>query len=215
MKRSHRAYDVIKRALDLVTAAALAFLLSPVLLAVAIAVRVKLGTPVLFRQSRPGKNGEIFTILKFRSMRTAEAGTSDIDAVGSDAARLTRFGRFLRSTSLDELPELWNVIKGDMSMVGPRPLLVDYLTRYNEQQARRHEVRPGLTGWAQVNGRNTTSWQERLAMDTWYVDHRSLGLDARIVLLTLKTVLGRQGVSAEGEATMTQFEGNARDEESR
>ncbi len=156
-------------------------------------VRIRLGSPVLFRQPRPGKDARLFTILKFRTMRDTGLPASAIDAVGSDAERLTPFGRFLRAASLDELPELWNVLVGDMSIVGPRPLLPEYLDRYNVTQARRHEVRPGITGWAQVNGRNATSWEERFEMDVYYVDNRSLGLDLRIAFMTVATVFRREG----------------------
>jgi len=180
---------------------------SPVLLALALLVRAKLGSPVLFTQRRPGRRGKPFTIYKFRTMQASDTD-GDVAAVGTDAERLSRFGRTLRSTSLDELPELWNVLLGQMSFVGPRPLLTEYLDRYNETQARRHEVRPGITGWAQVNGRNAVSWRERFEMDVWYVDHRSFALDARILLMTVKTALSREGVSAPDSETMKPFEGN-------
>ncbi len=209
MKRSHRAYDAVKRVLDVVVAAFALVLLSPVLLVTAVFVRAKLGSPVLFRQERPGKDSRLFTIHKFRSMKAHPDGLGAVDAVATDADRLTRFGRFLRASSLDELPELWNVLVGDMSLVGPRPLLPEYLERYNAEQARRHEVRPGLTGWAQVNGRNATTWEERLRMDVWYVDHRSLALDARIVAMTIKPLFSREGISAEGQATMQPFDPSA------
>jgi len=196
---------IIKRGLDIGLAATALVLAAPVLLLVAIAVRVNLGGPVLFRQQRPGLHGRPFTMVKFRTMR---------DALGRDgrplpdADRLTPFGTLLRSTSLDELPELWNVVRGDMSLVGPRPLLMEYLDRYTPEQARRHEVRPGVTGWAQVNGRNAVSWEERFRLDVWYVEHRSLRLDLRILLRTLALVLRRTGVSAQGDATMPVFQGN-------
>ena len=196
---------IIKRGLDIGLAAMALVLAAPVLLLVAIAVRVNLGGPVLFRQQRPGLHGRPFTMVKFRTMR---------DALGRDgrqlpdADRLTPFGTLLRSTSLDELPELWNVVRGDMSLVGPRPLLMEYLDRYTPEQARRHEVRPGVTGWAQVNGRNALSWEERFRLDVWYVEHRSLRLDLRILLRTLALVLRRTGVSAQGDATMPVFQGN-------
>jgi sugar transferase EpsL len=205
VKRSHRVYDAVKRLGDVVVSALLLVLLSPVLAVVAVLVRAKMGSPVLFRQRRPGRDGRPFTVLKFRTMLAAPEGSS-VEAVTSDALRITPLGRFLRSTSLDELPELWNVLVGDMSLVGPRPLLSEYLGRYNETQARRHEVRPGITGWAQVNGRNATSWEERFDMDVYYVDHRSLGLDLRIVWMTIATVLRREGISAEGSATMEPFD---------
>jgi len=196
---------IIKRGLDIGLAATALVLAAPVLLLVAIAVRVNLGGPVLFRQQRPGLHGRPFTMVKFRTMR---------DALGRDgrplpdADRLTPFCTLLRSTSLDELPELWNVVRGDMSLVGPRPLLMEYLDRYTPEQARRHEVRPGVTGWAQVNGRNAVSWEERFRLDVWYVEHRSLRLDLRILLRTLALVLRRTGVSAQGDATMPVFQGN-------
>jgi lipopolysaccharide/colanic/teichoic acid biosynthesis glycosyltransferase len=210
VKRSHRVYDAIKRAIDIVVSAVALVVLSPVLLLTAIAVRVKLGSPVLFRQQRPGRGGRLFTINKFRTMLAAPQSTSDVSAVSTDAERLTGFGRFLRASSLDELPELLNVLTGDMSLVGPRPLLTEYLGRYNERQARRHEVRPGITGWAQVNGRNAVSWEERFEMDVYYVDHRSLLLDARVVAKTFSAVFGRRGISAQGHATMEPFDPNAR-----
>lgn len=178
--------------------------LSPVLGGIALAVKKKLGSPVVFRQIRPGLYGRPFTLYKFRTMRDAR------DASGrplADADRLTAFGRFLRASSLDELPELMNVIRGEMSLVGPRPLLVQYLDRYTPVQARRHEVEPGLTGWAQVNGRNAISWDEKFALDVWYVDNLSFGLDIKIILMTIKKVLGREGISYKGEATMTEFMG--------
>ena len=195
-----------KRLFDAAVAAAALLLLSPLIAAVALAVRVKLGSPVLFRQVRPGLGGRPFELIKFRTMLDAQ------DAEGhplSDAERLTPFGRRLRSTSLDELPELWNVLRGDMSLVGPRPLLMQYLDLYTPFQMRRHEVRPGLTGWAQVNGRNALGWPERFALDVWYVDNRSLLLDLRILFITVGRVVGRKGISAEGEATMPYFQGNA------
>ncbi|MBM9538612.1 sugar transferase [Desulfobulbus alkaliphilus] len=195
-----------KRLVDLGLALAALTLLWPLLLSLAVLVRLKLGAPVLFRQTRPGLHGKPFSILKFRTMSDAR------DVRGNllpDGERLTRFGRFLRSTSLDELPELFNVLRGDMSMVGPRPLLMAYLPLYTPEQARRHEVRPGITGWAQVNGRNALSWEEKFAMDVWYVDHRSWWLDVKILLLTVRRVLTRDGISAAGEATMPRFIGSA------
>jgi sugar transferase EpsL len=198
---------MIKRAFDVVIATMVLIIASPLLLLVALAVRVNLGAPVLFRQRRPGLGGRPFTMVKFRTMR---------DAVGRDgralpdADRLTPFGKLLRSTSLDELPELWNVLRGDMSLVGPRPLLMEYLDRYTPEQARRHDVRPGVTGWAQVHGRNAVSWEERFRLDVWYVEHQSLSLDLQILVRTFTTVLRRTGVSAQGEATMSVFEGSAR-----
>lgn len=168
-------------------------------------VRRKLGRPVFFRQTRPGLHGKTFEMLKFRTM------TDERDSDGqllADADRLTSFGRFLRATSLDELPELWNVLKGDMSLVGPRPLLMEYLPLYTPEQARRHEVLPGITGWAQVNGRNAISWEEKFALDVWYVDNRTFWLDIKILWLTIKKVLVRDGISASGEATMPKFQGS-------
>jgi len=195
----------MKRLIDILASGLGLILLSPVLLILAVQVRRKLGSPVLFCQTRPGKNGKPFSMVKFRTMRDA------LDAQGvplPDAERLTPFGNFLRSTSLDELPELWNVLKGDMSLVGPRPLLLEYLPLYSPEQCRRHEVRPGVTGWAQVNGRNALSWEEKFALDVWYVDNRSFWLDMKILFLTVKKVLIRDGISADGEATMSKFTGN-------
>ena len=180
--------------------------LSPVLAAVALTVRLTLGRPVLFRQTRPGLHGKPFTLYKFRSMNPPADGSPAED----EGERLTRVGAFLRSTSLDELPELWNVLRGDMSLVGPRPLLMEYLPLYTAEQARRHEVRPGMTGWAQVNGRNAITWVEKFELDVWYVDHRSLRLDLKIVALTIRQVLRRQGISEPGQATVTSFKGQSR-----
>lgn len=168
-------------------------------------IRRKLGSPVLFMQARPGLHGKPFKMVKFRTM-TDERGSDG--ALLPDAQRLTPFGRFLRASSLDELPELWNVLKGEMSLVGPRPLLMEYLTLYSPEQARRHEVRPGITGWAQINGRNAISWGDKFALDVWYVDHSSLWLDVRILWLSVRKVLLREGISAAGEATMPRFEGD-------
>ena len=195
---------MLKRCFDLALVLVTLPLLVPVLLLTALAVRLAIGRPVIFRQPRPGRNAHVFTLVKFRSMTDAR------DAGGillPDADRLTRLGRFLRASSLDELPSLFNVLRGEMSLVGPRPLLVDYLPLYSPEQARRHDVRPGLTGWAQVKGRNDLSWDDRLALDVWYVDHRSFWLDLRILFLTVGKVLGRHGVNAPGNATMTRFEG--------
>lgn len=178
--------------------------LAPVMAGLAVAVRFALGSPILFRQERPGAGGRPFTMVKFRTMRDA------VDAKGQplpDSERLTRFGRFLRSSSLDELPELWNVLRGEMSLVGPRPLLMEYLPLYSEEQARRHEVRPGVTGWAQVNGRNAISWEEKFALDVWYVDNRSFLLDLRILMLTLRKVFVRDGINQAGQATAEKFGG--------
>ncbi|WP_236210258.1 sugar transferase [Metapseudomonas otitidis] len=194
----------LKRTFDIACSTAALLLLWPVLLIVYVLVRVNLGSPALFRQQRPGLYGQPFMMIKFRTMRDA------LDADGDplpDDVRLTRFGRLLRATSLDELPELWNVLKGDMSLVGPRPLLMEYVPLYSAEQARRHEVRPGITGWAQVNGRNALSWPQKFALDVWYVDNRSLLLDIRILLLTVKKVFVREGISAEGQATASRFTG--------
>ena len=197
--------DPVKRLLDIIITAAALVLLSPALLLLAWQIRRKLGTPVLFRQVRPGRGGIPFVMYKFRTMRDAE------DENGRplpDAERLTPFGRKLRAASLDELPELWNVLKGDMSLVGPRPLLMEYLPLYNAEQRRRHLVRPGITGWAQVNGRNAISWPEKFCLDVWYVENRSLLLDIKILFLTVKKVLDRSGINSEGEATAAKFTGN-------
>ncbi len=194
-----------KRLFDLAVAGSALVLLSPVLLIVSAAVLIALGRPVIFGQLRPGLGGKPFRLLKFRTMTNAR---DDSGRPLADESRLTGFGRFLRSTSLDELPELWNVVRGDMSLVGPRPLLVQYLERYSPEQARRHEVRPGLTGWAQVNGRNSLGWPERLTMDVWYVDHRTFWLDLKILVLTVKAVFSRDGINSEGSATMHEFMGN-------
>ena len=195
----------LKRFLDLFGAVMLLLLFSPLLAIIAVLVAIRLGRPVLFRQQRAGLGGKPFEMVKFRTM--TEARGSDGELL-PDAVRLTTFGEFLRRTSLDELPELWNVVKGEMSLVGPRPLLVRYLERYSREQARRHEVLPGMTGWAQVNGRNAVDWEDRLAMDVWYVDNRSLALDFRIVGKTIGVLLNRKGVSAEGHATMREFLGS-------
>ena len=207
VKRSHALYDPLKRFVDLLVSAVALVVLSPVLAVVALLVRAKLGSPVIFQQQRPGKDGRIFTLYKFRTMRDAESAAADT-LVATDSERLTSFGRRLRSTSLDELPELYNVLAGDMSIVGPRPLLPEYLDRYNSEQARRHEVRPGITGWAQVNGRNAVSWNERFKMDVWYVDHRSFLLDTRILFKTISAVASREGVSSAGVETMEPFQGD-------
>jgi lipopolysaccharide/colanic/teichoic acid biosynthesis glycosyltransferase len=196
----------VKRAIDVMGASLLLVASLPALLAIALAIRVTLGTPVLFRQPRAGLHGRPFLLAKFRTMTDARDASGD---PLPDANRLTALGRFLRSTSLDELPELWNVLEGDMSLVGPRPLLLDYLPLYSREQVRRHDVRPGITGWAQVNGRNLRSWDERFALDVWYVEHHSLWLDARILARTLVNVLTRQGISAANEATMPRFTARA------
>lgn len=195
------AYDPVKRVLDVVAAVLALILTSPVLLVVAILVAAKLGRPVLFRQPRPGLNGRVFTLLKFRTMRDLDAQRGYV----TDADRITSFGRRLRSTSLDELPTLWNVLRGDMSIVGPRPLLVEYLDRYSPEQARRHEVRPGVTGLAQVNGRNAIGWDEKFALDVRYVDERGPMLDARICAATVRVVVFRNGISQDGHVTVSRF----------
>jgi lipopolysaccharide/colanic/teichoic acid biosynthesis glycosyltransferase len=195
----------MKRLLDVLIAGFALLVLCIPLLLLLLLVRMKLGTPALFSQLRPGRHGRPFRMYKLRSMTDAR------DADGKllpDSERLTRFGRFLRSTSLDELPELWNVLKGEMSLVGPRPLLMEYLPLYSAEQARRHEVRPGLTGWAQVNGRNALDWEDRFRLDVWYVDNQTMSLDLRILWLTLRKVFAREGISAAGEATMTRFTGS-------
>ena len=195
----------MKRFFDFTVAAVALLLLCLPLLALTLLVRRKLGRPAFFRQVRPGLHGKPFEMVKFRSMTDARGPDG---ALLPDADRLTPFGRFLRSSSLDELPGLWNVLKGDMSLVGPRPLLVEYLPLYSPEQARRHEVRPGITGWAQVNGRNAIGWDDKFKLDVWYVDHRSLWLDLKILWLTVKKVLVRDGISAAGEATMARFTGS-------
>lgn len=195
----------MKRLLDVVVALCSLIVLALPLLLLSVLVRCKLGGPVFFRQMRPGLNGQPFEMIKFRSMTDA---CGPDGRLLPDAERLTPFGCFLRSSSLDELPELWNVLKGDMSLVGPRPLLMEYLPLYSPAQARRHAVRPGVTGWAQVNGRNAISWEEKFALDTWYVDHQSLALDIRVLWLTVKKVLVRDGINAAGEATIGKFTGN-------
>lgn len=194
-----------KRLFDIIASAAGLVVLSPVFLVLVYLIRKNLGAPVFFTQERPGKDGKPFKMIKFRSMRDAA------DENGNplpDSERLTPFGKKLRATSLDELPELWNVLKGDMSLVGPRPLLMHYLPLYNDFQYRRHEMRPGVTGWAQVNGRNAISWDEKFAYDIWYIDNYSFWLDIKILFLTIKKVFVREGISAEGEATMPYFTGN-------
>jgi lipopolysaccharide/colanic/teichoic acid biosynthesis glycosyltransferase len=201
-----RRDDALKRLVDVVGAAAALVVLSPLLLVVAALVRLRMGSPVLFRQERPGRDGRPFQLVKFRTM-TDRRGPDG--ALLPDADRLTALGRWFRRTSIDELPELLNVLAGDMSLVGPRPLLMQYLPLYTPEQARRHEVRPGLTGWAQVNGRNAVSWEEKFALDVWYVDHRSTKLDVEIVGRTIKQVVGGHGVSAPGHATIEPFRGSA------
>ena len=196
---------MLKRLFDLTAAACALLLLSPVIALVAWKVRNKLGAPVLFRQQRPGRDGKPFEMVKFRTMRDA------VDAQGNalpDAQRMTPFGAFLRSSSLDELPELWNVVKGEMSLVGPRPLLMEYLPLYSPEQYRRHELRPGITGWAQINGRNALSWDEKFKLDVWYVENRSFWLDLKILFWTVKKVVKKDGISSDGEVTMSKFTGN-------
>lgn len=194
----------MKRFFDLIVSSLALLLLGIPLVLLIWLVRRRLGSPVFFRQTRPGMQGKPFKMVKFRTMTDARGADGELLP---DATRLTSFGRFLRSTSLDELPELWNVLKGDMSLVGPRPLLVEYLPLYSPDQARRHEVRPGITGWAQVNGRNALSWDEKFKLDVWYVDNQSIWLDIKILWLTVKKVLVREGISAAGEATMSKFTG--------
>jgi lipopolysaccharide/colanic/teichoic acid biosynthesis glycosyltransferase len=194
-----------KRLTDIVLSAAGLVVLTPVMAGIGVAVAVALGRPILFRQVRPGLHGKPFRLVKFRTM---------LDSTGpdgrplDDSLRLTRFGRFLRASSLDELPELWNILKGEMSLVGPRPLLMRYLPLYTPEQARRHDVRPGLTGWTQVNGRNAIGWPEKLALDTWYVDNRSFALDLKILVMTVGRVVARSGIAAEGSETMPEFKGS-------
>lgn len=201
---------MLKRFLDIIIAGTALIVLSPLYAFVAYKVKKNLGSPVLFRQVRPGLNGKPFEMIKFRTMKDA------VDANGNplpDSERLTPFGKMLRATSLDEMPELWNVIKGDMSVVGPRPLLMEYLPLYNQEQAKRHLVRPGMTGHAQVNGRNAISWEEKFKLDTWYVENRSTCLDFKIMFKTVHKVLAKDDISAEGEATMTRFTGTKNKDE--
>ncbi len=194
----------MKRVFDLVTAAIILLVLSPLLLCVTVLIRLRIGSPIFFRQQRPGLLGKPFTLFKFRTMTDARDASG---ALLPDSERLTRLGRFLRRTSLDEFPELINVLRGEMSLVGPRPLLMQYLDRYTPEQARRHEAKPGITGWAQINGRNAISWEQKLALDVWYIDRQSLWLDTKILFLTIWKVLRRQGISQEGQATMSEFMG--------
>ncbi|MDZ4297746.1 MAG: sugar transferase [Moraxellaceae bacterium] len=198
---------MLKRLIDFFLAGFILIILTPLMIFLACQIRRKLGSPVFFRQTRPGLKGKPFKMIKFRTMRDV------FDVSGSllpDADRMTSFGLFLRNSSLDELPELWNVLMGDMSLVGPRPLLMEYLPLYSSEQARRHEVRPGVTGWAQVNGRNAISWEQKFKLDVWYVDNQSLWLDFKILFLTVKKVLVRDGISAAGEATMSKFTGSSK-----
>ncbi|EKO5170317.1 sugar transferase [Vibrio vulnificus] len=197
---------MLKRSFDIVVALCAFVFFSPILFLVAFLVRTKLGSPVIFSQTRPGLDGKSFKMIKFRTMKDA------VDKDGSplpDSERMTPFGDKLRNSSLDELPELWNVLKGDMSLVGPRPLLMQYLPLYSPEQARRHEVRPGVTGWAQINGRNAISWEEKFKLDVWYVDNRSFWLDFKILLLTVKKVFVKEGISADGHVTIAPFTGQA------
>ena len=202
MRSLYRNY--VKRILDVLVSALALVILGPLLLMLAVLVRWRLGSPVLFRQPRPGKSGEPFILVKFRTMSDAR---DEDGRLLPDAQRLGRFGTFLRSSSLDELPELWNVVTGSMSMVGPRPLLMEYVPLYSKDQSRRHEVRPGLTGWAQVHGRNTVTWEQRFALDIWYVDNISFAVDMKTLALTIGNVLTRRGITAEGDATMPPFGG--------
>lgn len=203
-------YKYIKRILDIISSLLAIIILSPLLAVTAVLVKTKLGSPVLFKQERPGKDEKIFTLMKFRTM------TDERDENGEllpDEVRLTKFGKFLRSTSIDELPELFNILKGDLSVIGPRPLLVEYIPRYNEHQHRRHEVRPGLSGWAQVNGRNTVSWEDKFDMDVHYVDNYSFAMDVKILFMTVLNVLKKEGISSETSATMEVFMGTPEKEE--
>lgn len=201
MSTRRRPYDAVKRGIDIVGAGSGLVLLSPVIGATALIVRAKLGSPVIFEQDRPGRDGKVFKLYKFRSMLNADVSKGLV----SDAERLTSFGKALRATSLDELPTLWNVLRGDMTMVGPRPLLVEYLPLYTDEQARRHEIRPGITGWAQVNGRNAIAWDEKFRFDVEYVDSRSFILDAKIMFRTFASVIARRGITHASHATMAKF----------
>ena len=198
----------MKRLFDFLVALCVLFTLLPIIIVVAVLIRFKLGSPILFTQDRPGLNGKIFKMMKFRTMLN---GNDKQGNLLPDDERMTPFGTFLRSTSLDELPGLFNVLKGDMSLVGPRPLLVQYLPLYSTEQARRHNVRPGITGWAQVNGRNAISWEQKFKLDVWYVDNQSLLLDFKILLLTVKKVFVREGISADGHVTIEPFKGSNND----
>lgn len=205
MRFELKGVQLLMRIFNIFGAALGLILLSPVILAVALTIRRQMGSPVLFRQNRPGRYRVPFEMIKFRTMKDIN------DTHGNplpDSERLTSAGQFFRSSSLDELPELWNVLKGDMNLVGPRPLLMEYLPLYSDEQGRRMDIRPGITGWAQINGRNALSWDEKFALDVWYVDNRTLWLDIKIIWLTIRKVLVRDGISAEGEATMSRFMGN-------
>lgn len=201
-----RHYDRIKRAIDILGATGGLIIASPIMLAASVAIRATMGSPIFFKQMRPGKNGQSFEMVKFRTMRQLKDGE---DAISSDAVRLSEVGRILRKASIDELPTLFNLLKGDISLVGPRPLLIQYLERYSVEQARRHEVKPGITGWAQVNGRNELTWDEKFELDVWYVDNRNLALDLRILMMTVLKVIKREGISHAGQETMTEFMGNS------
>lgn len=194
----------MKRVIDLLLTILLSLFLLPMLFVLVLVIRWRLGSPVLFRQQRPGLHGKPFIIYKFRTMTNA---TDEAGRLLPDSERLTAFGKFLRSTSFDELPELWNVLRGDMSLVGPRPLLMQYLERYTPEQMRRHDMKPGITGWAQIHGRNAISWEEKFALDVWYVDHQSFWLDVKILARTIWKVVYREGISQQGEATMQEFQG--------
>lgn len=196
---------MIKRAIDIIISFFALMVLAPIIFLVAVLVRNKLGSPIIFKQQRPGMKGKVFQVYKFRTMTDERDGHG---ALLPDTVRLTKFGQLLRKLSLDELPQLWNVLKGDMSFVGPRPLLVEYLPLYNERQARRHEVRPGITGWAQVNGRNAISWEQKFEYDVWYVENQSLFLDLKIIFLTFKKVFQSEGINQPGQATIEKFKGS-------
>lgn len=208
MMQDKRKYRMLKRCLDFAVSLSALIVFLPPMIIIAILVRCDLGAPVLLRQTRPGLAGKPFQIIKFRTMRDSK---DDQGNLLPDSERLTRLGRFLRAVSLDELPEFWNVVKGDMSLVGPRPLLPEYLPLYSEEQARRHEVKPGITGWAQISGRNDLDWEDRFKLDVWYVDNRSFGLDVKILILTLWKVISREGIHQAGHATMEKFNGNRRE----
>lgn len=206
MRRAALGFRITKRLIDIGVTSTALLLAAPIMAAVSIAVRWKLGSPVLFRQTRPGLNGQPFLILKFRTMSDARDAAGDLLP---DDERLGRLGRFLRASSLDELPELWNILRGDMSLVGPRPLLMRYLERHTPEQMQRYDVRPGLTGWAQIKGRNSLTWEEKFALDCWYVQNQSIWLDLKIIALTVPSVLGRKDISAAGHSTMPEFMGTA------
>ena len=194
-----------KRLFDIIISLSLIIILCPIILLLSFSVFIFIGSPIIFRQLRPGLNGKLFSMYKFRTMKTM----INKNTILNDEDRLTKFGQFLRSISLDELPELWNILKGDMSLIGPRPLLEEYLPLYTDMQAKRHDVKPGITGWAQVNGRNAISWEDKFKLDVWYVDNQSFWLDMKILLLTVKKVFVREGISADGEATMSKFTGSS------